>query len=46
MPEYNKHRDSFPYMAAVQKEIMRFRPTTNFGIPHAVTEESKLSIGT
>jgi hypothetical protein len=40
-PEYNKHRDSFPYMIAVQKEIMRFRCTTNFGVPHAVTEESK-----
>jgi hypothetical protein len=41
VPEYNQHRDCFPYMIAVQKEIMRFRPTTSFGIPHAVTEDSK-----
>jgi hypothetical protein len=31
-------------MIAVQKEIMRFRPTSNFGLPHAVTEDSKNTI--
>ncbi|CEP17742.1 hypothetical protein [Parasitella parasitica] len=39
LPRFNEHRDEFPYTMCVQKEIMRFRPTTNFGIPHSASEE-------
>ncbi|KAI7858756.1 cytochrome P450 [Circinella umbellata] len=31
-------RDSVPYLTAVQKECMRIRPTTPFGVPHESTE--------
>ncbi|KAJ8657398.1 hypothetical protein O0I10_006954 [Lichtheimia ornata] len=31
-------RDQFPYMIAVQKECMRFRPTTPLGLPHEASE--------
>lgn len=35
-------RDQFPYMIAVQKECMRFRPTTPMGLPHEASENSKV----
>jgi cytochrome P450 len=41
VPEFNEDRDNFPYTICVQKEIMRFRPTTNFGIPHVASEEGE-----
>ncbi|ORZ01290.1 cytochrome P450 [Syncephalastrum racemosum] len=31
-------RDELPYTISVQKECMRFRTTTNFGVPHVATE--------
>lgn len=40
LPQFNEHRNEFPYTVCVQKEIMRFRPATNFGIPHSASEES------
>lgn len=42
VPEFNEDRDDFPFMISVQKEILRFRPTTNFGIPHEASEECKI----
>ena len=38
---YFWERDSVPYMIAVQRECFRLRPTTEFGVPHAVTEDCK-----
>ncbi|KAG2220767.1 hypothetical protein INT45_012260 [Circinella minor] len=32
-------RDSVPYLTAVQKECMRIRPTTPFGVPHESNED-------
>ncbi|CDH53497.1 cytochrome p450 [Lichtheimia corymbifera JMRC:FSU:9682] len=32
-------RDHFPYMIAVQKECMRFRPTTPLGVTHVASED-------
>ncbi|CDH53506.1 cytochrome p450 [Lichtheimia corymbifera JMRC:FSU:9682] len=32
-------REEFPYMIAVQKECMRFRPTTTIGLPHEAAED-------
>ncbi|KAJ8657340.1 hypothetical protein O0I10_006893 [Lichtheimia ornata] len=32
-------RDSFPYMISVQKECIRYRPTTHFGLLHQATED-------
>ncbi|KAI9251031.1 cytochrome P450 [Phascolomyces articulosus] len=34
----HQDRDQFPYTVSVQKECMRYRTTTNFGIPHVSTE--------
>lgn len=34
-------RDSFPYMISVQKECIRYRPTTHFGLLHQATEDGK-----
>ncbi|SAL97641.1 hypothetical protein [Absidia glauca] len=34
-----EERDQLPYAIAVQKECMRYRPTTPFGIPHMATED-------
>ena len=34
-------RESFPFLISVQKECMRFRPTTSFGVPHKSTEDCK-----
>ncbi|KAG2217228.1 hypothetical protein INT45_012687 [Circinella minor] len=36
---YFWERDSVPYMIAVQRECFRLRPTTEFGVPHAVAED-------
>ncbi|CDH53495.1 o-methylsterigmatocystin oxidoreductase [Lichtheimia corymbifera JMRC:FSU:9682] len=38
MPMFND-RDHFPYMIAVQKECMRFRPTTPLGVTHVASED-------
>ena len=40
LPRY-ADRDHFPYMISVQKECMRYRTTTNFGVPHVSTEACK-----
>ncbi|KAG1452557.1 hypothetical protein G6F56_007786 [Rhizopus delemar] len=40
VPNFHQDRDDFPYSVCVQKEIMRFRPVTNFGIPHVATEDT------
>ena len=37
-------RDSVPYLTAVQKECMRIRPTTPFGVPHESTEACKYKL--
>ncbi|KAI7852761.1 cytochrome P450 [Circinella umbellata] len=37
LPRY-ADRDHFSYMISVQKECMRYRTTTNFGVPHVSTE--------
>ncbi|CAO3698961.1 unnamed protein product [Rhizopus stolonifer] len=38
VPCFN-YRNEFPYSICVQKEVMRFRPITNFGIPHLASED-------
>ena len=35
-------RESLPYSIAAQKECMRFRPATPFGLPHEAIEDCKL----
>ncbi|KAI7874807.1 cytochrome P450 [Lichtheimia hyalospora FSU 10163] len=32
-------RNEFPYMISVQKECMRYRATTPFGVPHVTTKD-------
>ncbi|KAG1470957.1 hypothetical protein G6F56_002394 [Rhizopus delemar] len=39
VPNFNQHRDDFPYSICVQKEVMRFRPGTSFGLSHYSTED-------
>ena len=34
-------RESFPYLLSVQKECMRYRPTSPFGLLHEATEDCK-----
>lgn len=34
-------RDSFPYLISVQKECIRYRPTTHFGLLHQATADGK-----
>ncbi|KAG2219846.1 hypothetical protein INT45_000733 [Circinella minor] len=36
---YFWERDSVPYMIAVQRECFRLRPTTEFGVAHAVAKD-------
>ncbi|KAI9246485.1 cytochrome P450 [Phascolomyces articulosus] len=36
---YFWERDEVPYMIATQRECMRLRPTTEFGVTHATAEE-------
>ncbi|KAI8139125.1 cytochrome P450 [Fennellomyces sp. T-0311] len=38
LPEFSE-RSAFPYLVAVQKECMRFRPTTPFGESHEVEQD-------
>ena len=38
LPDFSE-RDVFPYLIAVQKECLRFRPTTPFGESHEVEED-------
>ena len=40
LPSFDE-RENFPYSISVQKECMRFRPVTFFGIPHEATKEFK-----
>lgn len=35
-------REQLPYLISVQKECMRYRPTTPFGVLHENTEDRKL----
>lgn len=37
-------RENFPYFISVQKECMRYRPTTPFGLLHEATEDCKRHI--
>ncbi|EIE86331.1 hypothetical protein G6F55_011727 [Rhizopus delemar] len=39
VPSFHKDREEFPYSICVQKEVIRFRPVTNFGIPHMTSED-------
>lgn len=39
VPHFHQDRDEFPYAICVQKEIMRFRPVLNFGLPHMAPED-------
>ncbi|KAI8100203.1 cytochrome P450 [Halteromyces radiatus] len=34
-----EERDQVPYIIAVQKECMRYKPTTSFGIPHVANND-------
>jgi cytochrome P450 len=36
-----KERTQLPYCISVIKECMRFKPTTSFGIPHAVKNDGE-----
>ncbi|KAI9262142.1 cytochrome P450, partial [Phascolomyces articulosus] len=38
LPDFSE-RNAFPYLVAVQKECLRFRPTTPFGESHEVEED-------
>ncbi|KAI9477132.1 cytochrome P450 [Zychaea mexicana] len=38
LPDFSE-RNAFPYLVAVQKECMRFRPTTPFGESHEVEQD-------
>lgn len=38
MPTF-QDRNEFPYMISVQKECMRYRATTPFGVPHVTTKD-------
>lgn len=40
LPQF-KERAQMPYSISVIKECMRFKPTTSFGIPHAVKKDGK-----
>ncbi|CAO3695805.1 unnamed protein product [Rhizopus stolonifer] len=39
VPCFHQDRDDFPYSICVQKEVMRFRPATDFGLSHYSTED-------
>lgn len=39
-PTYNE-REKFPYIVSVQKECMRYRPTSPFGLLHMAAEDCK-----
>ncbi|KAG1249740.1 hypothetical protein G6F68_013165 [Rhizopus microsporus] len=39
VPSFHKDREELPYSICVQKEVIRFRPVTNFGIPHMTSED-------
>ena len=41
LPTFDE-RDEIPYSISVQKECMRYRPTTFFGLPHEASQDSKL----
>lgn len=40
IPQFSE-REQVPYCISVLKECMRFKPTTAFGIPHAVYDDGK-----
>lgn len=37
-------RENFPYLISVQKECIRYRPTTHFGVLHQATDDCKCCI--
>ncbi|KAG0781276.1 hypothetical protein G6F17_008731 [Rhizopus arrhizus] len=39
VPHFYQDIDQFPYMLCVQKEVQRFRPGNNFGIPRMTTDD-------
>ncbi|PHZ10085.1 cytochrome P450 [Rhizopus microsporus ATCC 52813] len=39
IPNFHKDREEFLYAICVQKEVMRFRPVTSFGVPHMASED-------
>ncbi|KAI9282732.1 cytochrome P450 [Sporodiniella umbellata] len=39
-PSFHMDREHFPYAICVQKEVMRFRPVTTFGVPHACIKDT------
>ena len=41
LPNFNE-RTQVPYCISFIKECMRFKPTTAFGIPHAVYNDGKI----
>ena len=43
IPRFNQDRDDLPYSVCVQKEVMRFRPATNFGVVHMASEDVTVS---
>lgn len=43
MPTF-QDRNEFPYMISVQKECMRYRATTPFGVPHVTTKDGMLCV--
>lgn len=40
LPRFNE-RTELPYIISVMKECLRLKPTTQFGLPHAVVEDRK-----
>lgn len=36
-----EERDQVPYLVCVQKECMRYRSTSSFGLPHTTREDGK-----
>ena len=40
LPNFDE-RDLFPFFISVQKECIRYRPLTPFGVPHEATEDCK-----
>ncbi|KAI7872070.1 cytochrome P450 [Spinellus fusiger] len=41
LPDFSE-RDNFPYMNSVQKELLRFFPTTAFGVPHVAEQDVRV----
>jgi cytochrome P450 len=39
IPSFHQDREAFPYTICVQKEMIRYRPATSYGIPHVASED-------